>query len=106
YLAKLCRKVYMIVRRDEFRASKAMVHRVLNTPNIEVIYNSNTEEIVGDGKSVTAVRIKNNQTGEERILEVTGFFVAIGHTPNTSLFKEILDMDDAGYLITEPGSTR
>ncbi len=106
YLAKLCRKVYMIVRRDEFRASKAMVHRVLNTPNIEIIYNSNTEEIVGDGKSVTAVRIKNNQTGAERSLEVTGFFVAIGHTPNTSLFKGILDMDDAGYLITEPGSTR
>lgn len=106
YLAKLCKKVYMIVRRDEFRASKAMVHRVLNTPNIEVIYNSETKEILGNGKNVTAVRITNNQTGAETDLPVEGFFVAIGHKPNTDIFKGWLDMDETGYLKTIPGSTR
>src|SRR6202000_1772935 len=87
YLAKLCRKVYMLVRRDEFRASKAMVNRVLATPNIEVIYNTETKEIVGDGQAVTGVRVLNNQTNEEKIIDVTGFFVAIGHHPNTDIFK-------------------
>ncbi|NRF37908.1 thioredoxin-disulfide reductase [Pedobacter foliorum] len=105
YLAKLCKKVYMIVRRDEFRASKAMVHRVLNTPNIEVIYNSETKEILGNGKNVTAVRIANNQTGVETDLPVEGFFVAIGHKPNTDIFKGWLDMDETGYLKTIPGTT-
>ena len=106
YLAKLCNKVYMIVRRDEFRASKAMVHRVLNTPNIEIIYNSETKEIMGDGKTVNGVKINNKNTQEERILDITGFFVAIGHTPNTAVFKDSLDLDESGYILTIPGSTR
>lgn len=105
YLAKLCKKVYMLVRRDEFRASKAMVHRVLNTPNIEVIYNTETKEILGNGKNVTGVRMVNNETGVETDLPVEGFFVAIGHTPNTGIFKGWLDMDETGYLKTVPGST-
>ncbi len=104
YLAKLCKKVYMIVRRDEMRASKAMQHRVLNTPNIEVIFNSQTKEIIGQ-KSVEAALLINDK-GEERRIEVTGFFVAIGHHPNTDLFKGWLDMDETGYLITVPGTTK
>ncbi len=106
YLAKLCKKVYMLVRRDEFRASKAMVHRVLNTPNIEVIYNTETKEILGNGKNVTAVRILNNQTGEESDIPVEGFFVAIGHKPNTDIFKGWLEMDETGYLKTIPGTSK
>lgn len=106
YLAKLCRKVYMIVRRDEFRASKAMVHRVQHTKNIEIIYNSETQEIVGDGQVVTGVRILNNQTQQERLLDVTGFFVAIGHHPNTDIFKGQIHMDETGYIITHPDSTQ
>jgi len=105
YLAKLCRKVYMLVRRDEFRASKAMVHRVMNTPNIEIMYNTETEEILGNETGVTGVRIINNQTQEVNHLDITGFFVAIGHKPNTELFEGILDMDETGYLITKPDST-
>ncbi|MES2810511.1 MAG: thioredoxin-disulfide reductase [Bacteroidota bacterium] len=105
YLAKLCNKVYMIVRRDEFRASKAMVHRVLNTPNIEVLYDTETKEIMGDGQSVNAVKVINNQTNTERILDVTGFFVAIGHNPNTEIFKGWIDMDETGYIHTKPGTT-
>lgn len=105
YLAKLCKKVYMLVRRDEFRASKAMVHRVLNTPNIEVVYNTETLEILGNGKNVTAVKVLNNQTGVESELPVEGFFVAIGHKPNTDIFKGWIDMDETGYLKTIPGST-
>ncbi|MBS1527062.1 MAG: thioredoxin-disulfide reductase [Bacteroidetes bacterium] len=106
YLAKLCRKVYMLVRRDEFRASKAMVHRVLNTHNIEVIYNSEAKEILGDGQVVTGVKIFNNKLHAEKILDVTGFFVAIGHHPNTEIFKGWIDMDENGYIITQPNSTR
>ncbi|WP_257667813.1 thioredoxin-disulfide reductase [Parapedobacter tibetensis] len=106
YLAKLTNKVHMLVRRDEFRASKAMQHRVLNTPNIEIHYNTETMEIVGDGLNVTGVSIYNNQTGEKQQIPVTGFFVAIGHKPNTELFQGILDMDTNGYLITKPDSTR
>jgi thioredoxin reductase (NADPH) len=105
YLAKLARKVYMIVRRDEFRASKAMVHRVLNTPNIEVLYNTDTIEILGDGQSVNAVKVCNNVTNEDRVLDVTGFFVAIGHKPNTDIFRGTINMDETGYIITRPGST-
>ena len=105
YLAKLANKVHMLVRRDEFRASKAMQHRVLNTPNIEIHYHTETKEIVGDGQNVTGVRVFNNQTLEEQVLPVTGFFVAIGHKPNTELFQGILDMDTNGYLITKPDST-
>lgn len=105
YLAKLCNKVYMLVRRDEFRASKAMVHRVMATSNIEILYNTEAEEIVGDGQVVTGVRVKNNQTQEEKQLDVTGFFVAIGHKPNTELFQGTLDMDETGYIVTKPNVT-
>ncbi|MVN23145.1 thioredoxin-disulfide reductase [Mucilaginibacter arboris] len=106
YLAKLCRKVYMIVRRSEFRASKAMVSRVQNTHNIEILYSTETQEIVGDGQSVTGVRVKNNQTNEEQTLPVTGFFVAIGHHPNTDIFKGWIDTDEVGYILTKPGTTQ
>jgi len=106
YLAKLCRKVYMLVRRDEFRASKAMVHRVLNTHNIEILYNSETKEILGDGQVVTGLRVFNNKTGAEKDLDITGFFVAIGHHPNTEIFKGWIDMDENGYIITQPGSSK
>ncbi|CAN5515126.1 thioredoxin-disulfide reductase [soil metagenome] len=104
YLAKLCKKVYMLVRRDEMRASKAMQHRVQNTANIEILYNQETLEILGD-KTVTGVKIKNAKTQEERVLDVTGFFVAIGHEPNTQIFKGQLDLDENGYILTKPGST-
>ena len=106
YLAKLCNKVYMIVRRGEFRASKAMVHRVMNTPNIEILYHTETQEIMGNGQTVNAVKVINNETKEERILDVTGFFVAIGHKPNTDVFADWLELDEAGYIKTIPGSTR
>ena len=105
YLAKLCRKVYMLVRRDEFRASKAMMHRVLHTHNIEVIYNTETKEILGDGQVVTGLKVMNNKTNEESVLDITGFFVAIGHHPNTEIFKGWIDMDETGYIITKPDST-
>ncbi|MFN5222987.1 MAG: thioredoxin-disulfide reductase [Bacteroidota bacterium] len=105
YLAKLCRKVYMIVRKGEMRASKAMQHRVNATPNIEVLYNTETREILGD-QGVTGAKVFNNASGEERLLDVTGFFVAIGHQPNTVIFKGWLDMDDTGYIKTVPGTTR
>ncbi len=105
YLAKLCSKVHMLVRRDVFRASKAMEARVFNTANIEVHYNTETKEIVGDGQNVTGVKVINNRTQVESLISVTGFFVAIGHKPNTDIFKGWLDMDDTGYLITKPGST-
>ncbi len=94
----------MIVRKDTFRASKAMQHRVENTPNIEIHFNSETDEILGDSV-VTGVRIKNVIDGSTKEIDLTGFFVAIGHTPNTSIFKGWLDMDDQGYLITKPDST-
>lgn len=105
YLAKICSKVHMLVRRDEFRASKTMENRVLNTPNIEIHYNTETKEVVGDGQVVTGVKVFNNQTMEEKVLDVTGFFVAIGHKPNTDIFKDFLDMDANGYIITKPDST-
>jgi thioredoxin reductase (NADPH) len=105
YLAKICSKVYMIVRKGEFRASKAMQHRVMNTPNIEVLFNSETDEILGES-AVEAVRVKNNVTGELREMPIKGFFVAIGHTPNTDIFKPYIDMDEQGYIITEKGSSR
>ncbi len=106
YLAKLCKKVHMLVRRDEFRASKAMQNRVLNTPNIEIHYNSDTKEILGDGKNVTGILVSNNKTGQEMTIDVSGFFVAIGHNPNTDIFKGWLDMDETGYLITQADSTK
>ena len=97
YLAKLCPKVYMLVRKDEFRASKAMVHRVENTPNIEVLFNTEVKDVLGE-HAVDGVLTVNNKTGEERKLDVTGLFIAIGHTPATEIFKGMLDMDEAGYL--------
>ncbi|MBC7914947.1 MAG: thioredoxin-disulfide reductase [Pyrinomonadaceae bacterium] len=106
YLAKLCNKVHLLVRRDEFRASKAMVHRVLNTPNIQVHYNTETKEILGNGQTVTGVKTINNQTQQESEIDITGFFVAIGHKPNTDIFKGWLDMDETGYLITKPDTTQ
>lgn len=104
YLAKICTKVYMLVRKDEFRASKAMQHRVMNTPNIEVLFNTETDEILGE-QTVEAVRVRNNQSGETREIPIKGFFVAIGHTPNTSIFKPFIDMDEQGYIITKPGTS-
>lgn len=105
YLAKLCKKVYMLVRKDEFRASKTMMARVFATPNIEILYNTETQEIVGNGKNVTGVKVVNNITQEEKELAVEGFFVAIGHKPNTDIFKGQLDMNNTGYLKTKPGYT-
>jgi len=105
YLAKLCKKVYMIVRKGEMRASKAMQNRVKNTANIEILWNSETHDILGKD-TVEGVVVKNNQTGELRTLNVTGFFVAIGHKPNTDIFKGQLNMDELGYLQIEPGSTK
>jgi thioredoxin reductase (NADPH) len=105
YLSKLCNKVYMIVRKGEMRASKAMQNRVINTPNIELIYNSETLDILGkDG--VEAVIVKNTSTNEERTLKVSGFFVAIGHKPNTDIFAGQIDMDELGYIDIIPGSTK
>jgi thioredoxin reductase (NADPH) len=105
YLAKICKKVHMIVRRDEFRASKAMQHRVRTTENIVIHHNTETEEILGDAV-VEGVRIVNNKTGEKTVLPIEGFFVAIGHVPNTKIFKDYLDMDEQGYIITKPDSTK
>lgn len=106
YLSKLCKSVHMLVRRDEFRASKAMQHRVLSIPNIIIHYNTDTKEIIGDGKNVTGVRVVNNKTNEEKVIDVSGFFVAIGHNPNTEIFKGWLDMDETGYLITQSDSSK
>ncbi len=105
YLSKLCPTVHMIVRRDDMRASKIMKERVLNTPNIKVYWNSETNEILGD-KKVEGVSIKNNLTNENSEIKVEGFFVAIGHHPNSDIFKNILELDDAGYIITQPNSTK
>lgn len=105
YLSKLVKKVYMLVRRDEMRASKIMQQRVLNAPNIEVLWNSETDEVLGDDE-VTGIRIKDTVTGEKREIPVQGFFVAIGHRPNTEIFKEYLDMDSAGYIKTIPGTSK
>lgn len=105
YLAKLCTKVTMLVRRDEMRASKAMQHRVENTPNIEIMFNHETVEVLGE-KGVEGVLAKNNKTGEEVTIPCTGFFVAIGHKPNTDIFKDWLDMDETGYLIVTPGTSK
>ena len=105
YLSKLCPKVHLIVRRDEMRASKIMEDRVRKTANIIIHWNSETEEILGD-TDVEAMRIVNNKTGERTTIPVKGFFVAIGHKPNTEIFQGWLDMDDSGYLISEPGSSK
>ncbi|MCX6251849.1 MAG: thioredoxin-disulfide reductase [Bacteroidetes bacterium] len=106
YLAKLCKKVYLVHRRNELRASKAMQHKVFNTANIEVIWDSIPAEVLGDESGMTGALIRNVKTGEERTLIVTGFFVAIGHSPNTEIFKGQVELDEAGYVITIPGTTR
>ena len=105
YLSNMCRKVYMIVRRGEMRASRFMQQRVKAKENIEILWHTDTLEILGDNEVVGA-RLKNTQTGEEHVINVTGFFVAIGHKPNTDIFKTYLTLDDNGYILTEKGSTR
>lgn len=106
YLAKLCNKVHLLVRRDEMRASKIMQQRVLNTPNIEIHWNTETEEILGDGNAVTGVRVFNNKTGERKEIPIQGFFLAIGHKPNTDIFRGFIDMDEQGYIKVIPGTTK
>lgn len=105
YLAKLCPKVHLLVRRDEMRASKIMQERVLKAENIEIHWNTTTEEILGD-EEVTGVRVRNRVTDESSEIPVKGFFVAIGHQPNTGIFKDWLDMDETGYLIVNPGTSK
>lgn len=105
YLSKLCTTVHMFIRKDAMRASKVMQERVLNAPNIKVYWNTDTEEVIGE-KNVTAVRIKNNKTGEKQEIPVSGFFVAIGHQPNSDIFKPFLQMDEAGYIQTIPGTSK
>lgn len=105
YLAKLCRKVYLIHRRNEFRASKAMQYKAFNTSNIEMMLGFTPVEINGD-KAVDGITLKNNETGELKKLDVQGVFIAIGHTPNSAIFKGQIDMDEAGYILTIPGSTK
>jgi thioredoxin reductase (NADPH) len=105
YLSKLCTNVHMFIRKDVMRASKVMQDRVLKTPNIKVYWNSETDEIIGD-KTVTAVRIRNNKSGDKQEIPISGFFVAIGHQPNSDIFKGWIDMDEAGYIKTVPGTSR
>lgn len=106
YLSNICKKVTMLVRRDVFRASKIMANRVKNTKNIEILYNTETEEVLGDGQVVTGVKIRNNKTGDINEIEATGFFVAIGHIPNTAIFKDFLKLDKTGYIIKVPDSSK
>lgn len=105
YLSKLCTTVHMFVRRDQMRASKVMQDRVMNTPNIKMYFNTDTEEILGE-KTVNGVRIKNNKTGETQEIPVSGFFVAIGHEPNSGIFKDFLETDETGYIKTIPGTSK
>ena len=105
YLANICNKVTMLVRKDYMKASKAMQHRVTNTPNIDLRYNTEVDEVLGD-MVVEGLRMKNNKTGEKEEIAITGLFIAIGHKPNTDIFKGQLDMDDTGYLITKGKSTK
>ena len=105
YLAKICSKVTMLVRKDHFRASKAMQNRLANFDNIEVLFNHEIEEVIGES-IVEGIKIKNNLNSEVSILKVTGLFIAIGHTPNTDIFKGLIEMDDGGYIITDKASTK
>lgn len=105
YLSKICSKVHMFVRRDEMRASKIMQQRVLETSNIEVYWNTEVDEILGETKA-EAVRIVNNKTGEKKEIPVSAYFVAIGHTPNSQIFKGWVEMDDEGYILTKPGTSK
>ena len=106
YLANLCTKVTMLVRRDEFRASKIMEERVRGIENIEILHNTELDEVLGDGNVVTGVRVVNNKTNEKQEFSCTGVFIAIGHTPNTAVFKPWLDMDESDYIINKPGSAK
>lgn len=106
YLSKLCSTVHMIIRRDEMRASKVMQERVMKTPNIIMHFNHETEEVLGDGQKVNAVRIFNNKTGEKTEIPVSGFFIAIGHQPNSDIFKGFVEMDETGYIQTIPGTSK
>lgn len=105
YLSKICAQVHMIVRRDEMRASKVMQERVKNAPNITIYWNSVTDEILGD-KKVEAVRLLNTNSNEKTEIPVSAFFVAIGHQPNSDIFKNWINMDEAGYILTVPGTSR
>ncbi len=105
YLSKICKKVTMLVRND-FRASKIMEARVRNTENIEILMRTETVEVLGDDYGVTGARVKNRDTGKEHDIPATGFFVAIGHKPNTDIFKEYITLDETGYIVNEPGSSR
>jgi thioredoxin reductase (NADPH) len=106
YLAGLCNKVYLIVRRDVLRASKAVQDRVLSTPNIEVLWNTNTKEILGDQFGVTSALLTNNKTGEDKVINIHGFFLAIGHHPNSEVFKPYVETNAEGYIITEGKSQK
>jgi thioredoxin reductase (NADPH) len=106
YLSKLVTRVHLLVRREEMRASKIMQERVKNTPNITIHWNTETDEILGDDSGVTGVRVRNNKTGLKKDIPIQGFFLAIGHTPNTAIFKGQIDMDDAGYIKVVPGTTQ
>src|SRR5687768_6479860 len=106
YLAKLCTKVHLIVRRDEMRASKIMQQRVKNTANIEIHWNTETDEILGNDHGVTGARLLNNKTGAKTEIAVEGFFLAIGHKPNTDIFRKYIDMDETGYIKVQPGTAK
>ena len=106
YLSKLCNKVTMLVRRDEFRASKIMQERVKKTENIDILFNTETVEVIGNDQVVDSVLVKNNKTDKQTTIPVTGFFVAIGHKPNTDIFKSYLNMDETGYIVNEAGSSK
>lgn len=106
YLSNICSKVTMLVRREEFRASKIMENRVKKVKNIKILYNTETVEVLGENDLVTGVKVKNNKTGEESTIPCTGFFVAIGHKPNTDIFKPYIDMDETGYILNQPGSSK
>ena len=106
YLSKLCKKVTMLVRTDKFRASKIMAERVQNTENIEILMNTSTVEVLGDGQVVTSVKVKNTVTNVEHEIPATGFFVAIGHKPNTDIFADYLTLDETGYIVNVPGTSK
>lgn len=106
YLSKLCSKVTMLVRKDNFRASKIMQERVMKTKNIEILFNTSTVEVKGDGQLVSSILVKNNISGNLEEIPATGFFVAIGHKPNTDIFSPFIEMDETGYIINKPGSTK
>lgn len=106
YLSKMCKKVTMLVRSEQFRASRIMEERVRKTENIEILLNTETDEVLGDGQVVTGIRVKNRTSGATQEIAATGFFVAIGHQPNTAIFKEYLQLDETGYIINNPGTSK